>query len=181
MADALPKPALAPILVFVALDITGQSYLATPRRHSAAVTLVDLSVGGTARVRSFYHRCTTARLIAAAIDPAGTMKATGLTNPDFIGTVGVMVLLAHGFILTAMLWGGAVAFLIDHRITAAAGARCRVRGARVLRLHPLRHADRRDLSALDSGSTLPYQWTAAYLAFAASMILEHLGQHGRAN
>ena len=31
-----------------------------------------------------------------------------------------MVLLAHGFILTAMLWGGAVAFLIDRRIAAAA-------------------------------------------------------------
>ena len=39
MADALPKPALAPILVFVALDITEQSYLATPKRHAAAVTL----------------------------------------------------------------------------------------------------------------------------------------------
>ena len=39
MADALPKPALAPILVFVALDITEQSYHATPKRHAAAVTL----------------------------------------------------------------------------------------------------------------------------------------------
>ena len=39
MADVLPKPALAPILVFVALDITEQSYLATPKRHAAAVTL----------------------------------------------------------------------------------------------------------------------------------------------
>src|SRR5215213_10871661 len=42
LADALPIPALAPILVFVALDITEQSYLATPKRHAAAVTLAVL-------------------------------------------------------------------------------------------------------------------------------------------
>jgi hypothetical protein len=59
-------------------------------------------------------------LMSAAIDPAGTMKATGIGNPDFIRTCAVMILLAHGFILTAMLWGGVVAFLIDRRITAAA-------------------------------------------------------------
>ena len=39
VADALPKPVLAPILVFIGLEITGQSYLSPPRRHAAAVTL----------------------------------------------------------------------------------------------------------------------------------------------
>ena len=119
MADALPKPALAPILVFVALDITEQSYLATPKRHAAAVTLA-IFPSVAQLVQIFLSQMYNGALMSAAIDPAGTMKATGLTNPDFICTCAVMILLAHGFILTAMLWGGALAFLIDRRSAAAA-------------------------------------------------------------
>ena len=147
MADALPKPALAPILVFVALDITEQSYLATPKRHAAAVTLAVFP-SSRSSCRSSCRRTYNGALMSAAIDPAGTMKATGLTNPDFISTVGVMVMLAHGFILTAMLWGGALAFLIDRRITAAATTFAVCSRALVLRIHPLDHAVGRDLSAV---------------------------------
>ena len=121
MADALPKPALAPILVFVALDITDQSYLATPKRHAAAVTLA-IFPSVAQLVQIFLSQVYNGALMSAAIDPIGTMKATGITNPDFISTCAVMILLAHGFILTAMLWGGAVAFLIDRRVKAAATA-----------------------------------------------------------
>src|SRR5207244_952079 len=38
LADALPKPVLAPILIFVALELTEQAYHATQRRHAGAVT-----------------------------------------------------------------------------------------------------------------------------------------------
>ena len=113
MADALPKPALAPILVFVGLDITEQSYLATPKRHAAAVTLaVFPSIAQLVQI--FLSQVYNGALLSAAIDPAGTLRATGLTNPDFISTCAVMIVLAHGFILTAMLWGGVV-FLIDRQ------------------------------------------------------------------
>jgi hypothetical protein len=44
-------------------------------------------------------------LMSAAIDPGAALKATGLTNPAFVQTCGVMVMLANGFIITAMLWG----------------------------------------------------------------------------
>jgi AGZA family xanthine/uracil permease-like MFS transporter len=169
LADALPKPALAPILVFVALDITEQSYLATPKRHAAAVTLaVFPSVAQLVQI--FLSQVYGGALMAAAIDPAGTMKATGLTNPDFIGTVGVMVLLAHGFILTAMLWGGAAAFLIDRRVVAAAVT---LGACGVLALFGFIHSIMPAGGVYfpwSTGSALPYQWAAAYLLFAVTIL-----------
>jgi adenine/guanine/hypoxanthine permease len=170
MADALPKPALAPILVFVALDITEQSYHATPKRHAAAVTLAILpSVAQLVQI--FLSQVYNGALLSAAIDPAGTMKATGIGNPDFISTCAVMLLLAHGFILTAMLWGGAVAFMIDRRITAAA-ATLAVCGA--LSFFGFIHSVTPSGGIYlpwSIGSTLPYHWTAAYLGFAVMIII----------
>jgi AGZA family xanthine/uracil permease-like MFS transporter len=169
LADALPKPALAPILVFVALDITEQSYLATPKRHAAAVTLaVFPSVAQLVQI--LLSQVYGGALMAAALDPAGTMKATGLTNPDFIGTVGVMVLLAHGFILTAMLWGGAAAFLIDRRVVAAAVTLIAC-GALALFgfIHSVMPAGGVYVP-WSIGSALPYQWGAAYLLLAITIL-----------
>jgi len=170
MADALPKPALAPILVFVALDITEQSYHATPTRHAAAVTLaVFPSVAQLVQI--FLSQVYNGALMSAAIDPAGTMKATGIMNPDFIGTVGVMVLLAHGFILTAMLWGGAVAFLIDRKIVPAAAT---LGACAVFALFGFIHSITPTGGIYlpwTTGSTLPYHWCAAYLGFAGLVLV----------
>jgi adenine/guanine/hypoxanthine permease len=170
MADALPKPALAPILVFVALDITEQSYHATPKRHAAAVTLAILpSVAQLVQI--FLSQVYNGALMSAAIDPAGTMKATGLLNAEFIKTVGVMVMLAHGFILSAMLWGGAVAFLIDRKAAAAAAL---LVSCAVLSFFGFIHSITPTGGVYfpwTTGSTLPYHWTAAYLGFAALIML----------
>jgi AGZA family xanthine/uracil permease-like MFS transporter len=170
MADALPKPALAPILVFVALDITEQSYHATPKRHAAAVTLAVLpSVAQLVQI--FLSQVYNGALLSAAIDPAGTMKATGIGNPDFIRTCAVMIVLAHGFILTAMLWGGAVAFLIDRRITAAAAT---LAACSVLSFFGFIHSVTPSGGVYlpwSIGSTLPYHWAAAYLGFAAMIVV----------
>jgi AGZA family xanthine/uracil permease-like MFS transporter len=168
LADVLPKPALAPILVFVALDITEQSYLATPRRHAAAVTLaVFPSVAQLIYI--FLSQVYNGALMSAAVDPVGTMKATGIANADFIATCAVMVMLAHGFILTAMLWGGAVAFLIDRRIGAAAAT---FGVCAALAFFGFIHSVTPSGGIYfpwHVGSTLPYHWAAAYLAFAASV------------
>ena len=170
MADALPKPALAPILVFVGLDIAEQSYHAVPRRHLTAVTLAVLpSVAQLVLI--FLSQVYGGALLSAAIDPAATMKSTGLMNADFVKTCGVMVVLAHGFILTAMLWGGAVAFLIDRKVRAAATT---LAVCAVLSFFGFIHS----ITATGgiyfpwtTGSVLPYHWTAAYLGFAALILL----------
>ena len=169
MADVLPKPVLAPILVFIGLEIATQGYLAPPRRHAIAVTLAVLpSVAQL--VFTFLSQIYGGALLAAAIDPAGTLKVTGLA-PSFIETCGVMVLLAHGFILTAMLWGGALAFLIDRKIVAAAAA---LGACAVLTLFGVIHSIVPSGSVYlpwNTGSSLPYQWAAAYAATAVMLML----------
>ncbi|HEY9226448.1 MAG TPA: hypothetical protein VIP11_07380 [Gemmatimonadaceae bacterium] len=170
MADALPKPALAPILVFVGLDITEQSFLATPKRHAMAVTLA-LMPSVAQLIQIFLSQVYNGALMGAAIDPAGTLQATGLTNPDFIKTCAVMVMLAHGFILTAMLWGGGVAFLIDRKPAHAAWTFV---ACGVLAFFGFIHSITPTGGIYfpwTLGSTLPYHWSAAYFAFALLIVL----------
>lgn len=162
LADALPRPALAPILVFIALEITGQSYLATPRRHVAAVTLAVLpSVAQLVAI--FLSQIQKGALMSAAINPLETMRVTGITNPAFIQTCGVMVMLANGFILTALLWGAALAFLIDKRLVSTT---ITLMVCGVLSLFGFIH------SVLPTGgaylpwrvdSLLPYHWAIGYI------------------
>jgi AGZA family xanthine/uracil permease-like MFS transporter len=109
---------------------------------------------------------------AAALEPERVAASTGIP-PAFAENFGVFVILAHGFILTAMLWGAALAFLIDRRITRAAA----VLGiAAALALFGLIH------SVLPTGgiylpwrpelmgSRTPYQWAAAYALLAATVL-----------
>jgi len=169
VADALPKPVLAPILVFIGLEITGQSYLAPPRRHVAAVTLAVLpSVAQLVVI--FLSQIQGGALMTSALDPAVAARASGIMNPAFIRTCGVMIMLANGFILTALLWGSAAAFLIDRRIGAAA-ATLGVCG--ILSLFGFIH------SVMPSGgvylpwdvaTTLPYHWAVGYIGLAALVL-----------
>ncbi len=82
-----------------------------------------------------------------------------------------MVLLAHGFILTAMLWGGAVAFLIDRKVVAAAAT---LLACAALSLFGFIHSITPSGGVYlpwSTGSTLPYQWTAAYALFAIMILM----------
>jgi AGZA family xanthine/uracil permease-like MFS transporter len=165
VADALPKPVLAPILVFIGLEITGQSYLAPPRRHAAAVTLAVLpSVAQLVVI--FLSQIQGGAIMTAALDPALTATATGIMNPAFIRTCGVMIMLANGFILTALLWGSAVAFLIDRQVGRASVV---LMVCGVLSFFGFIH------SVSPSGGVylpwtlptpLPYHWAVGYVALA---------------
>jgi AGZA family xanthine/uracil permease-like MFS transporter len=166
LAGALPMPVLAPILVFIGLEITGQSYLATPRRHVAAVTLAVLpSIAQLVLI--FLSQIQNGALLASAIDPVGTMQATGITNPDFIRTCAVMVMLGNGFILTALLWGGGLAFLIDRRIAPAA---LTFSACAALSFFGFIHSVMPAANIYlpwRTDSLLPWHWAAAYIALAA--------------
>jgi AGZA family xanthine/uracil permease-like MFS transporter len=174
MAALLPRPALAPILVFIALEITSQAYVATPRRHIAAVTVAVLPSVAVI-VQIFLSQVYNGALMRAAIDPQGTMQATGLTNPSFVQTSGVMIMLASGFILTAMLWGAAVAFMTDRKIGPAAAV---LAVCAALAFFGFIH------SVLPTGgiylpwtipSELPYHWAVAYLALATMILALRTG------
>ncbi len=102
IVELIPRAVLAPILIFVAIDITCQAFHACPVRHAPAV--------------AFAFFPTVARLLSIKLStfvpPANystALSAPGAGLPEMLVTQA----LGNGFILTAMLWGGFLAELID--------------------------------------------------------------------
>jgi AGZA family xanthine/uracil permease-like MFS transporter len=111
IVELIPRAVLAPILIFVALDIMAQAYLACPARHAPAV--------------AFAHFPTVARLLSIkfsnpAIVPPERFQALLAAPGKELPEVLVTLALGNGFILTAMLWGGFLAELIDRRLPRSA-------------------------------------------------------------
>ena len=91
-----------PILVFVGLEITAQSYHATPKRHYAAVALACVPA--------------LAALAIILLDQVGTSHVVGPMKAN----LQTLRILANGFILTSLLWASALAAIIDRRLWRAA-------------------------------------------------------------
>ena len=109
--ELIPRAVLAPILLFVALDIMVQSFQACPKRHGAAV--------------AFAFFPTVARLIAIKLGnpefvPPDVfnklLTVPGKALPELLVTVA----LGNGFIVTAMLWGAFLAEMIDRKLKRSA-------------------------------------------------------------
>ena len=92
----IPKATVYPILVFVGLEISAQSFLATPRRHYPAVALA----------------CVPALAFLA-------MFNVGLATP-MTPAIATTDMLRNGFIITSVLWSSALAMAIDRRLVSAA-------------------------------------------------------------
>jgi AGZA family xanthine/uracil permease-like MFS transporter len=103
--EAIPGPAILPILVFIGLEITAQSFHATPQRHYPAVAIA--CVPALAALVTLQAD----KLIAAGAVPTGPLAR------DLFS----MRILSSGFILTSLLWAGLVTALIDRKLGAAAG------------------------------------------------------------
>jgi AGZA family xanthine/uracil permease-like MFS transporter len=118
MAKILPLACLAPILIFVAYDIVAQSFHATPPSHAAAVCFAIFpSVAQLLRI-TLDKANSTGLFLRSALEPALVAEQAKIPL-GFADNFGVFVMLANGFILTAMLWGAFLAFLIDHRFGAS--------------------------------------------------------------
>jgi len=108
VVDLLPEAAVAPILVFIGLEITAQAFAATPKEHYKAVAFAFLPV------------------IAAVvlIQMNGLLGNLGKSSSDLQGetalTYQAMLFLSNGFIVSSLLWGGALAEIIDRRLLRAA-------------------------------------------------------------
>jgi adenine/guanine/hypoxanthine permease len=107
IVELIPRAVLAPILIFVALDIMVQAFLACPARHAPAV--------------AFAHLPSMARLVAIklgnpAFVPPERFRALLTTPTSELPEVLVTVALGNGFILTAMLWAAFLAEMIDRRL-----------------------------------------------------------------
>jgi AGZA family xanthine/uracil permease-like MFS transporter len=103
--QVIPLPAILPILVFIGLEITAQSFHATPVRHYPAVALA----------------CVPA-LAALVVIEADKLLAAGATpGAALAAELHVLRTMSAGFIVTSLLWAGLMTALVDHRLAAAAG------------------------------------------------------------
>ncbi len=166
IVELIPKAVLAPILVFVALDIMSQAFEACPVRHAPAV--------------AFSYFPTVARMLTIKLSnpelvpPENFAKMMEVGEKSLPETL-VTVALGNGFILTAMLWGGFVAALIDRKLKQASAYLTVCAG---LTFFGIIH------SATPDGNMylpwnlekavfrqIPYQFTAAYLVLAGMFFL----------
>jgi adenine/guanine/hypoxanthine permease len=109
IVELIPRAVLAPILVFVALDIVVQAFHACPKRHGAAVAL------------AFFP--TIARLLAikySALVPAERLRELSSKPGKELPEVLITLALGNGFILTGLLWGAFLAELVDRRLRRSA-------------------------------------------------------------
>jgi AGZA family xanthine/uracil permease-like MFS transporter len=108
LVGLLPEAAVAPILVFIGLEITAQAFLASPPRHGAVVALTFVPTAAA----------------VVLIELGGILSAVGRSGADLVGeaaaTYRALLVLGNGFVLTAVLWGSALVFIIERRATAAA-------------------------------------------------------------
>jgi AGZA family xanthine/uracil permease-like MFS transporter len=108
LVGILPEAAVAPILIFIGLEITAQAFLASPSRHGAAVAVTFVPVAAAVVV----------------IQGGGLLAALGRTAADLTGDAAAgwqaLLVLGNGFILTAVVWGWTVVAILERRLAQAA-------------------------------------------------------------
>ena len=178
--QVIPKAAIFPILIFIGLEITAQSFHATPVRHFPSVAL----------------SCVPALAYLAVVAVNQVLPALGKpfdALPEEIQRwVQTVAVIAGGgsFILTSLLWATTLAHLIDGRIRAAASA---MAIAGLLSLFGFMHSPlpsspiampgvvlerlRDEGQYAATASQTPYHWSAAYALSAA--VLLAIGKIGR--
>jgi len=104
----IPRAVLAPIFIFIGFEIVHQAYKEAPEAHSPAVSLSFMPV--------------IANLVIIILGQfLGAMAITPDKLPVRLQVVHQsLTVLSNGFILTALLWGSMLAFLIDRKPRLAA-------------------------------------------------------------
>lgn len=163
--ELIPRAVIAPILIFVALEITCQAFVATDRRHAPAVAIALLPT----IARLITIKLSNLELVAPErFQAALNAQARGL--PDLL----VSVALGNGFIVTAMLWGSIVVKLIDGCVRTAA---LYVLVCAAMAYFGLIHSAAPDgnlylpWNLAESARRIPNQFSGAYLALAFLLLL----------
>jgi AGZA family xanthine/uracil permease-like MFS transporter len=181
LVQVLPLACLAPILIFVAVDIVQQAFHESPRSHAPAICFAIFPSIAQLLLITLDKAQPGAVLLSSALDPHRVAEVARIPA-GFVESFAVYVILAHGFILTGMLWGAAMAFLIDRQIGRAAAV---LGVCSALALFGVIHSVLPSggiylpWSAALHGSRLPYHWASAYAAFAM-MVLVFGRTHARA-
>ncbi|MBP1709937.1 MAG: hypothetical protein H6Q49_139 [Deltaproteobacteria bacterium] len=106
--STIPRAVIAPIFIFIGFEIIHQAYRESPPSHSPAVSLSFLPV-----IASLVMIILNQFLDAAGILPAQLPYRLQTLHAS-------LTMLSNGFILTGLLWGSMLAFLIDNRARLAA-------------------------------------------------------------
>jgi adenine/guanine/hypoxanthine permease len=140
LIELVPIAVLAPVMVFIAMDITVQAFAAVPARHAGAVVL------------SFFPSI--ARLVSIELTKPEFVppsRLTELMSPGSHSSLAAIVALGNGFIVTATLWGAFAVAMIERRLRTAAAF---LGGAAVLCAFGIIHSVR-----LDGSAYLPWRLT----------------------
>ncbi|MBP1622735.1 MAG: hypothetical protein H6Q07_755 [Acidobacteria bacterium] len=104
---AIPEAVITPILLFIGIEIVSQAFIESPPRHAPAVAFSIIPAVG-------YLVLNYTDSLLAKLDPAVAIPAALAAERAVLRAVG------NGFILTAILWGGLLAELIDGKPRRAA-------------------------------------------------------------
>ncbi len=105
----IPKPVIFPILIFIGLEITSQSFQATPIRHFPAVAMACIPA------LAYLASLSLNQLLPLIGKPFAELPPS---TQQWVQTV--MVLAGGGtFIVTSVIWATTLAHLIDGRIRPA--------------------------------------------------------------
>ncbi len=167
----IPKAVIFPILIFIGLEITAQSFHATPRRHYPAVALACVPALAYLAILA----------VNQVLPEVGKpFEALRLTTQHWILTV---TMISGGFIVTSLLWAATLSHLIDGRMRPAAAtlvvaAVCSWFGVihSPLPSTPILPPDQVIAELKASGrwpaaaQQTPYHWAGAYLAAAVALM-----------
>ncbi|HEY2145336.1 MAG TPA: hypothetical protein VGH12_04645 [Steroidobacteraceae bacterium] len=165
LIELIPLAVLAPVLVFLSLNITAQAFSAVPARHAAAVAI------------SFFPSI--ARLLTIELSDARFISPQRFAELQAapghgLPALSVIIALGNGFIITATIWAAFVVEMTEHRLRAAA-AYLGVGGG--LCFFGIIHSVRVDGSTyalwqLDGmARRVALQFCAAYFVLAAALLL----------
>ena len=165
LIELIPLAVLAPVLVFLSLNITVQAFSAVPLRHAPAVAI------------SFFPSI--ARLVTIELSDPKFMapeRFAQLLNVSEHGlpALAVIVALGNGFIITATLWAAFIVEMIQRRLRAAAAY---LAAGGVLCCFGIIHSVRADGSAyalwqLDGmAREVASQFSMAYFVLAGALLL----------
>jgi AGZA family xanthine/uracil permease-like MFS transporter len=173
LIELIPLAVLAPILVFLSLNITAQAFTAVPTRYAPAVAI------------SFFPSI--ARLLTIELSDPKFVDAQRfaqlLVAPEHgLPSLSVVVALGNGFIITATLWAAFVVAMTERKLRAAA-AYLGVGGA--LCFFGIIHSVRLDGSAYalwalhGMARNVAAQFCSAYFVLAAALLLLSLQRKAR--
>jgi AGZA family xanthine/uracil permease-like MFS transporter len=181
----LPRAAVYPILVFVGVEIAQQSFRATPRRHYPALVLACVPA------LAYLAYLMVDRLAGEVDLRMGTLgPAFGTYGAEVQQWLQVLTTLAGGFLVTSLLWGSWLAWLIDGRWRVASLAlvlgamlawvgviHSPLRGSPILWPAQVEERLKAEGRLEVSRPLLPHQWALAYLGMSAVVLV--VGRTGK--